>query len=71
MNIRYYVNIFSNAEGKHLIHKETCYHLPDMRKRINLGNFNNSNEAFKAASSNYTNCQFCSECLTEIRDIVL
>lgn len=71
MNTRYYVSIFSNAEGKNLIHTETCLLLPDMRTRINLGIFENSDEAFEAASANYSNSDFCNECLTKIRDIVV
>tara|TARA_R110002033_G_scaffold167528_1_gene206744 strand:- start:18550 stop:18756 length:207 start_codon:yes stop_codon:yes gene_type:complete len=64
----YYVNMNSQANGDHEVHKSDCSFLPKIENRIFLGNFNNCKEAVKEAKNYYykvNGCFYCSkECHT-------
>ena len=59
----YYVNMNSQSNGDHEVHKEGCSWLPKAENRIYLGEFYSCRSAVIAASGYYdqvNGCYFCS-----------
>ena len=65
----YYVNKNAQPTGEHEVHTSTCFRLPELENRINLGVFSNCREAIREAKKHFSNvdgCYFCSnECHTK------
>jgi hypothetical protein len=59
---RYYVNKNAQSNGDHEVHREECSYLP--ANRIDLGLFNNCQDAVREAKKHYTQvngCVYCSK----------
>ena len=60
---RYYVNINSQENGDHEVHKANCSWLPDPENRKYLGEFTFCSSAVKKAKEYYSQsngCYYCS-----------
>ena len=63
--MKFYVNKNAQSTGEHEIHRETCSWLPDVEKRIYLGDFDNSQQAVVEAGKHYTSVDGCAYCCPE------
>lgn len=65
---KYYVNKQAQNNGDHEVHKSGCSHMPSEKNRLNLGSFNNCQDAVRVAKKSYpqsNGCYWCSnECHT-------
>ena len=59
---RYYVNKNAQNNGDHEVHKSGCQYLPLEANRIDLGDFNNCQDAVAAAKKHYRQCNGCWYC---------
>jgi hypothetical protein len=58
----YFVNRNSQINGKHEVHKESCFFLSIEKNRISLGLFCNAQDALKKAKEIYPAAEVCSFC---------
>lgn len=59
----YYVNKNAQDNGDHEVHKSGCDWMPNSENRLYLGDFNNCQDAVKAAKKHYSQsngCYYCS-----------
>jgi hypothetical protein len=59
---QYYVNTQAQATGEHEVHKDGCPHPPDVKNRLNLGDFSSCEQAVRAARTHYSNVDGCYHC---------
>jgi len=64
----YYVNKIAQEDGKHIVHKSGCKHLPDDLNRVYLGDYLSCKSAVLKSLEYFNNsngCVYCSqECHT-------
>jgi hypothetical protein len=60
---QYYVNKKAQTNGVHEVHRLGCRFLPKAEHRINIGPFNNVQEALKEALKTHPTAKGCPSCL--------
>ncbi|WP_081811338.1 hypothetical protein [Hyphomonas beringensis] len=59
---RYYVNMNSQSNGDHEVHKYGCSYMPREENRIYLGNFDSCAPAVREAKKTYSQSNGCYYC---------
>jgi hypothetical protein len=64
---KYYAAVRPQTNGYHAVHKEGCPFLPEIEKRIYLGELSSGRDAFKESRLHFKKTEGCIFCCSEIK----